>query len=52
MDPGQRTEVIRCVQLAKIYPGAILAVDHMNRAVHQGEIRRRQPHRLPRTAAS
>ena len=31
-------EIIRCEQLTKIYPGDILAVDHLDLTVHAGEI--------------
>jgi len=31
-------EIIRCEQLTKVYPGDILAVDHLDLTVHAGEI--------------
>lgn len=34
----ERPEVISCQQLTKLYPGDILAVDHLDMAVTQGEI--------------
>jgi len=36
--PSPVDEVIRCEQLTKIYPGDILAVDHLDLSVRQGEI--------------
>src|SRR6266576_2810742 len=36
--PHPADEVIRTEQLTKIYPGGILAVDHLDLSVHRGEI--------------
>src|SRR5881392_2925163 len=35
---GSEDVVIRTDQLTKIYPGGILAVDHLDLSVHRGEI--------------
>jgi len=37
-DSAAVTEVIRCEQLTKRYPGDILAVDRLDLLVHRGEI--------------
>ena len=36
--PTDTEEVIRTEQLTKVYPGGILAVDHLDLTVHRGEI--------------